>query len=98
MEPSQLLVDLTTKYRTTCARARPPAAHAATRRALPLHHSASAAEAGVAAAPGTDFEDSEGGLGAQRLRLSYCGGQEDVKEGMVRLQKWWRENAPGAAS
>jgi len=29
------------------------------------------------------------GLGKKRIRFSYCGSTDDVKEGMKRLKEFW---------
>lgn len=46
-------------------------------------------EAGVAITPGVDFEDPASDIGRQRVRFSFCGATEDIKEAMVRMETWW---------
>lgn len=46
-------------------------------------------EAGVAIVPGIDFEEPGSGLGECRIRISYPGATEDVREAMRLLGEWW---------
>jgi len=46
-------------------------------------------EAGVAMTPGVDFEEEGSGLGETRVRISYPGSTENVREAMRRLKEWW---------
>jgi len=46
-------------------------------------------DAGVAMTPGLDFEQPGSGLGEQRVRISFPGSTEDVREAMNRLRDWW---------
>eukprot|EP00979_Chaetoceros_neogracilis_P008143 scaffold1798_cov273-Chaetoceros_neogracile.AAC.11 len=43
----------------------------------------------VAFTPGTDFEDPNGNLGDRRFRISYAGGVENSKEGLLRFRRFW---------
>ena len=46
-------------------------------------------EAGVAMTPGVDFEEEGSGLGEQRVRISFPGGTEQIREAMKRFIEWW---------
>lgn len=46
-------------------------------------------EAGVALTPGVDFEEPGSGLGERRLRISFPGSTDDVREAMRRFASWW---------
>ena len=46
-------------------------------------------EVGVAMTPGIDFEDPASGLGERRVRISYPGATDDVREGMRLFKQWW---------
>lgn len=48
-------------------------------------------EAGVAMTPGVDFEEEGSGKGETRVRLSYPGSTENVREAMRRLAEWWEQ-------
>jgi aspartate/methionine/tyrosine aminotransferase len=54
--------------------------------------------AGVAITPGNDFEDPASDLGRKRIRFSYCGSTQDMREGMERMKKWWEIYAGRIAS
>lgn len=49
------------------------------------------AEAGVAVAPGLDFDRRRGG---DYVRISFAGSQEDMREALSRLGKWATANGP----
>lgn len=46
-------------------------------------------EAGVAMTPGVDFEEEGSGYGERRVRISYPGSTENVREAMRLLAEWW---------
>ncbi len=50
------------------------------------------AEAGVAAAPGVDFDRTRG---SRFVRFSYCGPEADMREAAERLAHWTRNTAGG---
>lgn len=39
--------------------------------------------------PGVDFEEEGSGLGERRVRISFPGTTEHVREAMRRLAAWW---------
>ena len=49
------------------------------------------AEAGVAVAPGLDFDRRRGG---GHIRISFAGSQEDMREALSRLGRWVAETRP----
>lgn len=51
-------------------------------------------EAKVAITPGIDFEDPTLDLGLRRIRFSYSRNTQEVQEGMLRFQTWWRKTFP----
>ena len=46
-------------------------------------------DAGVAMTPGVDFEEDGCGLGERRVRISFPGTTDHVREAMRRLAEWW---------
>jgi len=46
-------------------------------------------QAGVAMTPGVDFEEPGVGKGEERVRISFPGTTEHVREAMKRLCSWW---------
>ena len=46
-------------------------------------------EAGVAMTPGVDFEEPGSGQGESRVRISFPGGTDEVREAMAVLGAWW---------
>jgi len=46
-------------------------------------------DAGVAMTPGVDFEAEGSGVGERRVRISFPGTTEHVREAMRRLVDWW---------
>jgi len=53
-------------------------------------------DVGVALTPGIDFEDPSSGLGERRVRISYPGSTDEVREGMRLFHHWW-ESEQGCA-
>lgn len=51
------------------------------------------AEAGVAVAPGLDFDRGRGG---DYVRISFAGSERDMREALARLDRWVAGNAPAA--
>eukprot|EP00325_Prymnesiales_sp_UTEX-LB-985_P002216 CAMPEP_0174706168 /NCGR_PEP_ID=MMETSP1094-20130205/9117_1 /TAXON_ID=156173 /ORGANISM="Chrysochromulina brevifilum, Strain UTEX LB 985" /LENGTH=114 /DNA_ID=CAMNT_0015904403 /DNA_START=81 /DNA_END=425 /DNA_ORIENTATION=- len=49
-------------------------------------------DAGVAMTPGVDFEEEGSGLGESRVRISFPGTTEHVREAMRRLAEWWKSD------
>ena len=49
-------------------------------------------EAGVAMTPGVDFEEEGSGLGERRVRISFPGTTDHVREAMRRLGEWWESD------
>jgi aspartate/methionine/tyrosine aminotransferase len=45
----------------------------------------------VAFTPGIDFEDPATDMGDRRVRISYAGGIDTIKEAMGRFHKFWPE-------
>ena len=39
--------------------------------------------------PGVDFEEEGSGLGERRVRISFPGTTDHVREAMERLGAWW---------
>ena len=53
-------------------------------------------QAGVAMTPGVDFEEPGVGSGERRVRISFPGTTEHVREAIQRLAAWW-ESEQGMA-
>ena len=47
-------------------------------------------EAGVAMTPGVDFEEEGSGYGERRVRISFPGSTDNVREAMRRFAAWWQ--------
>ena len=50
-------------------------------------------DAGIAMTPGVDFEEPGSNLGESRVRISFPGGTDEVREAMAVFGRWWASPA-----